>query len=109
MKIKEMFTGRYDPRTEKIEGCEPFGFVWYHESRHKQQLSNKDISNADFLTSVIATVAKAVLFISFMYGFSNPILFLEGSKIALYLFIPSMMFNLVLEWDANIYAWKKKK
>ena len=107
--IKEWFTARYDPRTEQIEGCTPFTFTWYHENRHKQQMFNKDISNADFLSGVSTLVGKAILLFSFLKGFSDPILFMEGAKIALYFMIPSLVFNFVLEMDANVYAWKKKK
>lgn len=109
MRLKEIFTARYDPRTEQIEGCTPFGFIWHHENRHKQQLYNKDISNFDYFTSLIATIAKGILIVSFIAGFNNPIHFIEGAKIAIYLFIPSIVFNIVLEWDANVYAWRKKK
>ena len=104
-----MFTARYDPRTEQIEGCTPLSFAWHHENRHKQQMFNSGISNADFFFTILTLVGKAILLVSFFSGFSNPILFMEGAKIALYFMIPSLIFNFVLETDANIYAWNKKK
>ena len=101
---KEYFTGRYDPRTDRIEGCTPYTKVWHHEDRHRQQFKNDKIQGWNYVCDICDYVGKTICVLSLLlYGFL-PILSVFLFIIAGIFMVPGVIFTAIIEIDAIIYA-----
>lgn len=96
--IKELFTARYQPDTDTIEGCTHDGLAWHHENRHREQLQSKTIRNLLHITHLILLgLGGAAIFGGPIHGYGHEGLFIAGLAM-----IPYLILMLGLEIDAWI-------
>lgn len=108
--IKELFTASYDPRMDRIQGCEHGTLAWHHEDRHKAQFNNKKITWLNHgLSLIMHTSAFAAAIGTIMIFVLKDPLGLGLWVIAGILSIPYVAFVIMLEIDAWIYSLKMVK
>ena len=83
------FGATYDPSTDKIEGCEPGTFEYWHEERHRWQNKNFPFEN------LFAQLAMPLI--------------VFGLVFQMWLFIwPVAVYLLGTELDAMVWALRKQ-
>lgn len=89
----------YDPATDKIVGCEPGSFNYYHEERHRQQYKTGWAEKVDILHIYL-------YYISFVFGLAALVFFgLKAMFLTIGIIMTPHIIGLgILEIDANIYA-----
>ena len=102
----DWFTARYNPTTNRIEGCQYGSMLYYHESRHQEQYKNEQIKTLSHLANQLSFFGiymyPLVLFLSH-YSLGNYLV------VPLLLFIPDIFINIYLEVDAVKYQIKMVK
>jgi hypothetical protein len=86
----------YKPDTDTIRGCTPGTFIWHHEHRHQQQLSNTWIDQLDRYTHALGIGATPPL-IAAGFILNKP---LYGAAAAGLTAFPYLFLNWLLELDA---------
>lgn len=94
----------YDPSTDTIHNCKEGSFNWVHETRHKEQYKNKLIDKIDTYTHLFGYYLSFIV-ILFALIFTNPLIVLLCG----FTWLPYTIFCLILEIDANVYAFKKMR
>ena len=90
----------YDPRADKIVGCEEFSFVWFHEKRHQYQELIGWNRKVDFLFMFSYYVGFVVL----GYGLYSRDWLLMFSILGV-LFFPYLLCLLFFELDAYVVGF----
>ncbi len=100
---KEWFTARYDPNTDRIEGCSYGSMLYHHEDRHRQQFKDDMIKQISHISNQLTFLGvlsyPGILFLHYFSGVS--LLWLP-----LLIFIPDIFVTVYLEVDAFIYQIK---
>jgi len=104
---KEIFTARYDPKTDRIEGCTPYTRVWHHEDRHRQQFKNEKVQGWNYVCDISDYVGKAICVSSLSLYWFQPMLSVFLFIIAGIFMLPGFIFTGIIELDAVLYARNK--
>jgi len=99
--FKEIFTGHFSNGV--IKNCSYGSFTYWHEHRHKQQMSS----------TILKTIWIWLPYSTAILGISLWILVLLCNDLSLfnyggYILFPISLFVFVIEVDANIYAIRHK-
>lgn len=99
----------YNTWTGEVSGCEEGSGEWYHEMRHKWQFKKVFVTRLNHILCLISGVGMALCIGGVIWYYRGDVgyiyLFIIGSLMQ----VPSFVFLQILEIDANIYQYRKKK
>lgn len=101
--LKEFFTANYDANTDQIKGCREHSLAWFHEDRHRKQMTSKLLRTIWMWIPTYTGIAGLIMVWLLIIMPSQVILILGG-----YALMPLTFFFLFLEVDANLYSFYKK-
>jgi len=107
--MKELITARYDPRLDRIEGCQYGTKAWHHEDRHRQQYNNEKLQFYIHLIGLLSVFAQGLvvggllLYIAISNMLGNYVLILGAVGL-----VPDTLLNIYLEYDAVSYSKRQR-
>lgn len=109
--LKELFTARYNARTDKIEGCSEDSPVYLHELRHRQQFKSSFFAIFEKIQgSIIYLLISpcAILSMLMLTTQQYKIFWLLISLMGLGI-MPYALLLFIFEIDATIYQFREAR